>query len=215
MLIRLFKIFGNIVALGLLFQLLTGCSAHIKPNSSFAWPEMADSKIPGKLAIFIAPGAAQKVIKSNPASKFSHHDLLIGEAAAKLTRSACLSVFQAVVVFKEKPDYSSLKTAGFRGIIQLDSITAEVTLPTQSQIGDSISYSDLSIRLGLNYSTEDFLIDHELPPSFGPDGQYGKKMSAEEMKKLDKPLKEITNRILNESGKILAQSIVNIYGARQ
>jgi hypothetical protein len=204
-----------LIFLGLLVILLSGCSAHIRPKSAFNWPEMADSKISGKLAIYISPEVTGKVAKSNPASKYHHNNLMIGAAAAKLTEQACQSVFQNVVIIKQLPVNADLKAAGFRGVLKLDSIIAEIVMPSDSIQGDSISYTDMSIRLGLNYSTEDFLIDQVLPPSFGPDGQYGKKISSKDIKNLNTPLKEITNRILIESGKILAQSLVNIYGARQ
>jgi hypothetical protein len=203
-----------LIFLGLLSALIAGCAAHIRPNPNFTWPEMADSKVSGKLAVYITPNAADKIVKNDPASEFHHSDLLIGQAAVKLTEQACLSVFDSVEILKQLPDIAKLKAAGYRGVIKLDSIITEITLPTKSAEGDSVSFSDISIRLGLSYSAEDFLIDQMLPPSFGPDGQYGKKMNQQDMKKLDGVLKDITGRILDESGKILAQSLVNIYGAR-
>jgi hypothetical protein len=194
---------------------MNGCSAHIRPKPNFIWPEMADSKISGKLALFISPHAEKAVTKSLPGDEFKHNDLMIGQATARLVHQVCLSVFQDVVVFDKMPDTQQLKDAGFRGILKLDSIATIINMPKSSLMGDSAIYTDMSIRLGLNCSAEDFLIKQEIPSTFGPDGQYGKKFSGKEIKAIDKILKDLSERILKESGANLAQSLANIYGARQ
>jgi hypothetical protein len=194
--------------------LLVGCSTHIRPQPKFVWSEMADSKIAGKLALYISPVAAQSVAKSSPADEFQHKDLMIGRATAELVRQACLSAFQKVVVFDKLPDSEKLKNSGFRGIFKVDSILTIINMPQSSNKGDSISYSDISIRLGIYCSADDFLIKQDIPSSFGPDGQYGKRISGDDIKRIDEVLKDLSERILKESGTNIAQSLVNIYGAR-
>lgn len=202
------------IGTGLALFVLNGCSAHIRPQPNYTWPEMVDSKISTKFALYISPKAAKSVARSVPTDELKHRDLKIGEATAKLVHQACLSVFQEVVVFDKMPDTEKLKNSGFRGILKLDSILTIINMPNSSLIGDSTIYTDMSIRLGLNCSAEDFLIKQEIPSTFGPDGQYGKKFSGKEIKAIDKILKDLTERILKESGANLAQSLVNIYGAR-
>ncbi len=202
------------IGIGLALFVLNGCSAHIRPQPKFTWPEMAESKISGKFALYLSPKAVKSVARSVSTDEFKHRDLKIGEAAAKLVHQACLAVFQDVVVFDKLPDTEQLKSAGFRGILKLDSILTIINMPSSSLKGDSAIYTDMSIRLGLNCSAEDFLIKQEIPSTFGPDGQYGKKFSGKEIKSIDKILKDLTERILKESGANLAQSLANIYGAR-
>jgi hypothetical protein len=204
----------NLAAAVLFPLLLAGCASHIRPKPEFSWPDMADSKIAGKLAVFISPETAKTIVKSDPSAEFHHNDLLIGSGAVKLTEEVCLAVFAQAEIFNKRPGDEFLKNAGYRGLLSLDSITTNITLPTKSGQNDSSALSDMSIRLGLNYSAVDFLIKQDIPPSFGPDGQYGKKMKPDDLKNINKGLKELTNRILKESGTNLAQSLVNIFGAR-
>lgn len=210
-----FKSTIKAIIIGLIIFIVAGCSAHIRPKPDFTWPEMADSKINGKIAVYISPVAAKTIAQSLPDDEFRHKDLLIGEAVAKLTHQACLAAFQEVVILKKLPETEQLKAAGFRGIFKLDSILTIVNMPTSSARDDTIAYTDMSIRLGINCSAEDFLIKQDIPPTFGPDGQYGKRMNHNDIKAIDKILRDLSERILKESGTVMAQSLVNIYGARE
>lgn len=204
----------GLIGVGIVSYIFIGCSAHIRPQPKFSWPEMADSKISGKLALYISPAVAKSIARPLPADDLKHKDLIIGPAAAKLVQQACISVFQEVIIFDKLPNIEQLKTAGFRGIFRLDSIITIINMPRSSINGDSTVYTDISVRLGLSCSAEDFLIKRDVPPVFGPDGQYGKKFNRKEINAIDKILKDLSERILKESGQNIAQSLVNIYGAR-
>jgi hypothetical protein len=206
----------GLLGLGLISLLVYGCAAHIKPKPDFKWPEMAGSVIPSKLAIYIPSKQDNMSVKADPAAECCpHKELLIGKGATALTKEVCLAVFKEAILFDKKPSEDFLKNNGFRGLLTLDSIKVMINMPIKTIKGDSVSISDMSIRMGIDYSAIDFLIKQDSLTAFGPDIQVGKPMKAGDLKKIDKTLEDLANRTLDESGKYLAQALVDIYGARQ
>jgi len=200
-----------------LVSLLIACSAHIRPNPQYSWPDMASSKISGKLAVYIPREKLASVVKSESTpGRLKHKPLAIGAGAKIMTQQAVTAVFDNADYFDKIPDEKNLKNLGYRGLLVLDSINILLNMPAvDSLVGDSLNISDMSIRVGIVYTAHDYLIQLAEPVKFGPDGQVGKRMHRADLKKIDIVLKDITDRILKENADYLAKSLIQIYGARQ
>jgi hypothetical protein len=203
------------VALGLLI-IFCGCASHIKPQSKFTIPELATSKIAGKLAIYAPLKIAQKVIKSEQqVVSPKHKALLIGKGVLQMTCKVVSQVFYEFEVFDRQPTEDYLKANGFRGLLQLDDIVAQLRLPSvdYNKPGE-LGKHDIGIRVNIVYSAIDFTAKQDARRTFGPDNEATKILKSGDNSNINLVIKNVTNRVLDDNAIYLAQMLINMYGAR-
>ena len=182
------------------------------PRSKFVWPEMAQSKITGKLAIYIPPDKLSMVYKGN-----GHKPILIGKGISEMAQRAAAAVFNSTIILENAPSDEYLKANDFRGLLVLDSIIVDLILSDtlQNKEMEGQKKAEVGMRIKAVFTASDFLIPNNGPRPVAPDNQVTKYIKEGDKTSTDEIIQDVASKTLDQMATQSAKVLAYFYGARQ